>query len=196
MNARQEKLIEFLKEIDKYKLVERQIYIPGRANKETDAEHSWHMAMFLWLFADDLPKGLDLLKMMKMALMHDLPEIYAGDTFAFDEEGRKTKKEREKKAAEKLFSQLPNDLKKEFTELFREFEECKTPEAKAAVAFDKIHAAFEVSLTESRIHKELDIKPSQIEEYHDRVKADDPLTKELIRTFCDKVKGFLEEKNR
>lgn len=192
MNGRQEKLLEFLKEIDKYKIVERQIYVPGRENKETDAEHSWHMAMFLWLFADDLPKGLDLLKMLKMAMMHDLPEIYAGDTFAFDEEGRKTKKERENRAAEKLFAQLPDDLKKEFTELFHEFEECRTPEAKTVVAFDKIHAAFEVSLTESRIHKELGVKPSQIEEYHNRVKADDPLTKELIRTFCDKVKGFLK----
>ena len=94
--------------------------------------------MFLILFEKDLPKNLDNEKMVKMALIHDLVEIYAGDTFFFDEKGREGKKEREHEAAKKLFAQLPEDLEKEFWSLFNEFEDSETKESKIVQAFDKI----------------------------------------------------------
>ncbi len=136
MTERRDKIVEFLKEIEKFKYIERRILLENR--KESDAEHAWHLAMFVFLFEKDLPKDLNFLKMFKLALMHDLVEIYAGDTFIFDEEGKKTKKEREAKAALKLFSQLPEDLEKDFHELFNEWEESKTREAKFVHSFDKI----------------------------------------------------------
>ena len=87
------KQIEFLKEIEKFKSIERFIYL-NSGRRETDPEHSWHMAMFLLVLERDLPKNLNLTKMLKMALMHDLVEIYSGDVSAFDDIGREGKKTR------------------------------------------------------------------------------------------------------
>ena len=132
-----DKILGFLKEIEKFKYIERKVY-SSDLRPENDAEHSWHLAMFLILFEKDLPECLDMAKMLKLALMHDLVEVYSGDYFTFDEEGRKNKKESEAKAAKKLFSQLPEDLEEDFTKLFEEYEEQKTPESKMIKAFDKI----------------------------------------------------------
>lgn len=132
------KIISFLKKIEKAKLIEREIYCSDLKRKESDAEHQWHLTMFLILFAKELPTDLDFNKMIKMALLHDLIEIYAGDTFAFDKRNKKTQKNREKKAAKKLFSQLPNDLRIQFIKLFNEFEKTETSEAKIVKSFDKI----------------------------------------------------------
>src|SRR3989338_476599 len=103
MAERDSKILSFLKEIEKFKLIERRVYCSDLKRKESDAEHSWHLAMFIILFEKDIAKNLDIAKMLKMALIHDLVEIYAGDTFAFDKEGQKTKKERELMAGQKLF---------------------------------------------------------------------------------------------
>ena len=91
MERRTEKIIKFLKEIEKYKTIERKIYCSNN-RFESDAEHSWHIAMFLILFKKELPKNLDFNKMLKLALIHDLVEIYAGDVSTFDVEGRKGKR--------------------------------------------------------------------------------------------------------
>lgn len=141
MKNRTNKILEFLKEIGKLKKVEREIFLETK--KESSAEHSWHLAMFIMLFEKDLPNKLNFNRMLKMSLMHDLVEIYAGDTYLFDEEGRKDKKEREEKAAEKLFSQLPEDLEKEFHELFQEYENNETKEAKIVKSFNHIHPILE-----------------------------------------------------
>ena len=136
MENRVDKILAFLQEIEKYKTVEREMFCSNLNRAESDAEHSWHIAMFLILFENDLPKNLDMKKMLKLALMHDLVEIYAGDTFAYDKQNQATKKERESKAAKKLFSQLPKDLNKEFMNLFSEYEEIKTKEAQIVKSFD------------------------------------------------------------
>ncbi|MCK5234926.1 MAG: HD domain-containing protein, partial [Candidatus Aenigmarchaeota archaeon] len=104
MDDRIDRILSFLQEIEKYKTVERKMYCSDLNRVESDAEHSWHIAMFLLLFEKELPDGLDIKKMLKLALMHDLVEIYAGDTFAFDKEHQKTKNERELQSANKLFS--------------------------------------------------------------------------------------------
>ncbi|MBI2044281.1 HD domain-containing protein [Candidatus Pacearchaeota archaeon] len=139
MENRTDQILNFLKEIEKYKTIKRRHFLSD-GNKESDAEHSWHMAMFLVLLEKELPKDLDMKKMLKLALIHDLAEIYSGDPFAFDTEGKKDKKEKEGEAARKLFSQLPEDLNKELMDLFNEYEKRETKEAQTVNSIDKVQA--------------------------------------------------------
>jgi putative hydrolase of HD superfamily len=138
-NQRLKTIIDFMQVTERMKSIYRTVQISTLDRGESDAEHSWHMALFLMLLENDLPQDIDKLKLYKILLIHDLVEVYAGDTAVYDDVGRKDKVEREAKAAEKLFGQLPDDLKKEFFDLFNEFEEMKTVEAKIAKAIDKLH---------------------------------------------------------
>lgn len=133
-------LLGFLGEIEDLKKIERCNYYPDLDRAENDAEHSWHLAMFLILFEPDLPKSLDKLRMLKMALIHDLVEIHAGDTFVYDEKRRKSQEARENLALGKLLSGLPEDLRSEFEELFLELRQGHTKEAEIVNAFDRIQA--------------------------------------------------------
>ena len=103
-------IVEFCKLIDKEKFVQRRTYLSDGERLENDAEHAWHMAVMALLLSEYANEKLDVLKVVSMLLVHDLVEIYAGDTFAYDEEGKKTQREREAAAAERLYSQLPEDL--------------------------------------------------------------------------------------
>ncbi len=116
-------------------------------SRENSAEHSWHVAMFVMILAPEVDPKADLSKMIKMALIHDLIEIYAGDTFLFDDKARETKVERELEAAKKLFALLPEDREKEFWKLFEEFEALETPEARIVKSFDHLQP-----LTHNLIH--------------------------------------------
>lgn len=165
MEDRINKILSFLQEIEKYKTVEREMFSSNLTRTESDAEHSWHIAMFLLLFKKELPENLNMKKMLKLALMHDLVEIYAGDTFAFDKENQATKKEREFQAAGKLFSQLPEDLYKEFMDLFNEYEEAKTSEAKIVKSFDKIQPILQNLCSDGKSWKKHGITFSDIDEY-------------------------------
>ncbi|MBI4034191.1 MAG: HD domain-containing protein [Candidatus Brennerbacteria bacterium] len=158
------KLIAFLKEIEKLKLVERRVKVSSRKRFENTAEHSWDLAMWVWVLFNDFRPKPNLLKTIKLVLMHDLVEIYAGDTFFFDRVGHKSKNHREEKAAKKLFAKLPPDLKKEFEKLWREFEEGKTRESKIARSVDKLQPMLQNiisggyswekhKITEADIHK-------------------------------------------
>jgi len=165
MEDRINKILSFLQEIEKYKTVEREMFSSDLTRTESDAEHSWHLAMFLLLFEKELPENLDMKKMLKLALMHDLVEIYAGDTFAFDKENQATKKEREFQSAGKLFSQLPEDLHKEFIHLFNEYEEAKTSEAKIVKSFDKIQPILQNLCSDGKSWKKHGITFSDIDDY-------------------------------
>ncbi len=164
MDNRIDKILSFLQEIEKYKTIERETFC-SNYRAESDAEHSWHVAMFLLLFEKELPKDLDFKRMLKLALMHDLVEIYAGDTFAFDKKNQATKKERELQSAKKLFPQLPEDLNKEFVDLFEEYEEVKTPEAKVVNSFDKIQHILQNLRSNGKSWKKHGITISDIDEY-------------------------------
>lgn len=134
-----QKQLSFIVEIDKVKNVMRRTLLIDGSRRENDAEHSWHlaiMALLLTEYADD--KNFTLDKVLKMVILHDLVEIYAGDTFAFDVQGNLEKEEKEKKAADKLFGQLPEDQAKQFRKLWEEFDEVKTPEARYAAALDRL----------------------------------------------------------
>ena len=136
--SRLRKQFDFIEEIDKEKLIGRQTYISDGIRKENDAEHAWHMAIMTVLLSEYANETIDALKTMTMLLIHDIVEIDAGDTYAYDEEGKKTQRKREEAAAERIFGLLPDDQKEKFMSIWEEFEEGVTPEAKFAHTMDHI----------------------------------------------------------
>ena len=133
-----EKLIEFSAEIDKMKSVYRRTLLVDKSRTETDAEHSWHLATMVMLFNEYAQPEVNIDRCIKMALVHDLVEIYAGDTFAYDAQGYEDKFQREQEAAERLFSQLPDGQGEEYKALWLEFDEEKTPDALYTCALDRL----------------------------------------------------------
>lgn len=138
MNDRLKKQIEFMVEVDKLKNIYRQTYVLHEDRTENDAEHSWHLALLAFLLAEHSNQPIDVLRTMKMVLIHDIVEIDAGDTYCYDTEGYKDKAERETKAANRIFGILPDDQRDEFMALWLEFEENTTPESKFANVLDRI----------------------------------------------------------
>lgn len=136
MRERLEKQAAFLLEVDKMKRICRQTHILGRERAENDAEHSWHLALMAFLLPEYANGQVDVCRVMKMVLVHDLVEIDAGDTYAYDEAANVSKRERELKAAERIFGLLPKDQARELWELWEEFEEYETPEAEFAHVLD------------------------------------------------------------
>ena len=132
------KQMRFIEEIDKEKLIGRQTYLSDASRKENDAEHAWHMAIMAVLLKEYANEKIDVLKTMTMLLIHDIVEIDAGDTYAYDAENLKTQKAREDAAKERIFSILPEEQKDELIKLFDEFEEFKTAESKFAHAMDNL----------------------------------------------------------
>ena len=135
--TRLQQQLDFILEIDKVKNIFRQTYLTDGVRKENDAEHSWHIAIMAVLLHEYVPDA-DLKKVMTMVLIHDLVEIDAGDTYAYDEEGKKTKRAREVACAKRLFGMLPEDQGIAFRALWEEFEEYKTVDAKYAHLLDNL----------------------------------------------------------
>ncbi|MBE5971894.1 MAG: HD domain-containing protein [Lachnoclostridium sp.] len=133
-----QKQVNFILEADKEKNILRQTHLTGHGRRENDAEHAWHMAMMIYLLKEYSNEPFDLAKAMMMALIHDIVEIDAGDTYAYDEAGLATQREREEAAAERIFGLLPEDQKEELRALFEEFEAYETPEARIAHVMDNL----------------------------------------------------------
>lgn len=138
MDERIKKQLNFALEIDKEKTVFRQTHLSGHGRQENDAEHAWHMAIMAYLLREYSNDEIDIAKVMLMCLIHDLVEIDAGDTYAYDKEALKSQKDRENAAKERIFSLLPADQKTELMSLFDEFEEYQTAESKFAHAMDNL----------------------------------------------------------
>ena len=138
MDERLKKQLDFALEIDKEKNIFRQTHLSGHGRNENDAEHAWHMAIMAYLLREYSNEPVDITRVMLMCLIHDVVEIDAGDTYAYDAEGLKTQKAREEAAKERIYSLLPEDQKKELAAVFDEFEESKTPESKFAHAMDNL----------------------------------------------------------
>ena len=138
MDERLKKQLDFALEIDKEKNIFRQTHLSGHGRNENDAEHAWHMAIMAYLLREYSNEPVDITRVMLMCLIHDVVEIDAGDTYAYDEEGKKTQKAREEAAKERIYSLLPEDQKEELAAIFDEFEESKTPESKFAHAMDNL----------------------------------------------------------
>jgi 5'-deoxynucleotidase YfbR-like HD superfamily hydrolase len=131
-----EQVIDFLKEVEIFKTCERTCRTTSTNRAESDAEHSWHLAIFLMLIENDL-ENIDSTKLLKLALIHDLPEIYAGDTNPFRDK-TENKEENEKIAAKKLFSNLPIEMSEDFSSLFNEYLEQQTIESQIVKSADKL----------------------------------------------------------
>lgn len=136
--SRLDQQFDFIREIDKEKLIQRQTYLSDAVRKENDAEHAWHIAIMTMLLSEYANEKIDVLRTIGMLLIHDLVEIDAGDTYAYDKEGRKTQHEREAKAARRIFGLLPNDQGQFLQQLWDEFESGDTPEAKFARTMDHL----------------------------------------------------------
>lgn len=135
---RLKKQFDFILEIDKEKEIYRQTHITGYKRNENDSEHAWHMAIMTFLLAEYSNEPIDVLHTIKMLLIHDLVEIDAGDTYAYDENGKKTQKQREEKAAKRIYGLLPVDQGNELMNIWKEFEEGKTCEARFARTMDNL----------------------------------------------------------
>ena len=138
MDERLKKQMEFSLEIDKEKNIFRQTSLSGHGRKENDAEHAWHMAIMAYILREYANEEVDITKVMLMCLIHDIVEIDAGDTYAYDAEGLKTQKAREDAAKQRIFSMLPDDQKTEFISLFDEFEQAESAEARFAHSMDNL----------------------------------------------------------
>ena len=153
----------FIVEIDKLKHILRRNTLPGDARRENDAEHSWHMALMVALLAEYVQEpGLDITRAMKMALVHDLVEIDAGDTYAYDAQGYEDKAAREQAAAQRIFSLLPDDQAAELRGLWEEFEAVETVTARYAAAIDRIQPLLLNYLTEGEVWKQNGIVREQV----------------------------------
>ncbi len=198
MNYDSERLrrqIDFITEIDKLKNIYRQTYVLGEDRKENDAEHSWHIALMAFLLAEHSNQKVDVLKVIKMLLVHDIVEIDAGDTFCYDSEGYKTKADREEKAARRIFGILPQDQSEEFYGLWREFEDGNTPEAGFADVLDRIQPLI-LNYTKDGISwKEHDVCKSQVENRYAKTSSSSTDLTQLALSLIDDAskKGWLKK---
>ncbi len=156
------KQLNFILEIDKEKEIYRQTHLKGYSRQENDAEHAWHMAIMIYLLKEYANEEFDVTKAMIMALIHDIVEIDAGDTYAYDAVNLETQKERETKAANRIFGMLPDEQKKEMIALFEEFESGETPEAKFARVMDNFQPLLLNDSNNGEDWKKHKIKKSQV----------------------------------
>jgi len=153
MQERAAKLIAFLKEIEKFKTVERRNWTINPKRRESDADHSWHLCTLILLMEKELKEKVDILHSLKLALTHDLVEIYAGDEMHFSKNKERARTE-EEKAARKLSEQLPEDLGKQIYDLWQEYEDNATREAKLINALDKLAPVLSDLPVDGKTHKE------------------------------------------
>mgnify|MGYP000165457810 FL=1 len=161
-DERLKRQIEFLLETDKMKTIGRQTYIANATRKENDAEHSWHLALMAVLLKEYANEEVDLAKVIPMVLLHDLVEIDAGDTYAYDQAGLATQRARETKAADRIFGMLPEDQGTKFRNLWEEFEAYETAEAKFAHVLDNCQPLLLNDASGGKSWKEHTVHKSQI----------------------------------
>jgi putative hydrolases of HD superfamily len=196
MDERKNKIIAFLREIDKFKFIIREIYRTDD-KKETNSDHVWHIAMFLLLFEKDVAERVDILKCFKMILIHDIVEMYAGDTFAFvDADAKKEKEVQEIKAAEKLFGQLPEDLGEEIHNLWKEYEAAETKEARFVKGLDRLQAFNQNIISDGRIWWEYNVPFDKVKDYKQEFINSDELLTEVYNDMLEEVKKIFDDKNK
>lgn len=188
--------ISFIIEVDKLKHIYRQSFVTGGERNETDAEHSWHLAVMAMLLHEHVHEHpIDVLKVVKMVLIHDIVEIDAGDTYCFDEQAGYDKAAREQAAAERLFSLLPEDQATEFHLLWNEFEEMISPEARFAAALDRLQPLLLHYQTEGKSWKSHSIARAKVVERNKATKnISENLGKLVEEIINDCVKkGYLAD---
>lgn len=164
MDERLKKQMKFALEMDKEKGIGRQTYILNALRKENDAEHGWHLALMTMLLAEYSNEPIDIGRTVEMVVIHDVVEIDAGDTYAYDDAGNATKAEREKRAADRIFGILPKEQDKYFMDLWLEFEEASTPEARFATAIDSVQPLMLNDASDGLAWREHEVAASKVRE--------------------------------
>ena len=195
MDGRLEKQLAFILEIDKEKSIFRQTSLSDGSRRENDAEHAWHMAVMLYLLKEYANAPFDLAKAMMMALIHDVVEIDAGDTYAYDPSAIATQKEREAKAAERLFGLLPDEQGKELRSLFEEYELCESPEARIVRAMDTLQPLLLTDANGAGSWREHGVKSEQIRRRQDKSKLGSEAIWQVAMNIIDRnvAEGKLKE---
>ena len=183
---RMKQQIAFLMEIDKVKNIFRQTYLADGKRKENDAEHSWHLAIAAFLLKEYVAEDVDVMKVMIMVLIHDLVEIDAGDTYAYDEKGATTKEYREKQAAERIYGLLPEDQGQWLKALWEEFEAYETSEAKFAHVLDNCQPLFLNDASNGKSWEEHQVKKSQIYKRNRKTGEGSEVIWEYMKELVDK----------
>ncbi len=187
--SRLEQQLQFLLEADRLKTVIRQNFLADKSRQENSAEHSWHLALMAQVLSEHFPKNIDLARVTKMLVIHDLVEVLVGDTFAYDEKNAVGKAEREDQAARELFGKLPEDQAGDFLKLWREFEEGKTLEAKAAWAVDRLQPFILNYYTEGGSWKVHGVRRQQVEKRMEATCSFSPALKDLVNKIIDEAVG-------
>lgn len=182
---RLEQQIGFILEIDKLKHIYRQNLVVDGSRRENDVEHSWHLAVMALLLYEYAAESIDVNKVIKMVLFHDLVEIDAGDTFCYDAQAGLDKEERETKAAERLYGLLPSDQAEELLELWQEFEAKKTPEAKFAACLDRLQPLLNNYHTEGGTWRMHDVASSQVKKRMEAVGESSPILGDFVGTIIE-----------
>lgn len=186
MDERLKKQMNFLLEVDKLKFISRQTYLSDGKRKENDGEHSWHLALMAVLLLEYSNEKIDLVKVITMVLIHDIVEIDAGDTYAYDTLGNQSKREREVKAADRIFNILPKDQAQKLRQLWEEFEAYETPEAKFAHVCDNVQPLMLNDATDGLAWREHDVKKSQVLQRNRRTGEGSQVLMEYINRILDK----------
>ena len=199
MKERLKKQIQFIKEIDKEKMIKRQTLLTNGMQKEDDAQHAWHMAIMTLLLSEYANEKIDILKTISMLLIHDIVEIDAGDTYAYDQEGIKTQRERETKAADRIFGLLPEDQKEKFRMLWEEFENNETPEAHIAHTMDNFQPVMLNDATNGKMWEQNKVRLSQILKRNEKTKLGSKILWEYsYKNFIEpnvKKKNIIDDTN-
>ncbi len=185
--------IAFMVEMDKLKRILRRTRLVGGDRRETSAEHSWHIAVMAPILAEYSPVPIDVAKVVRMMLAHDIVEIDAGDTFVYDVAANADKEEREQKAADRLFGMLPADQAAEMRALWDEFEARETPEARFAAALDRLQPLLNNYHNEGGAWQQHGIRYEQVIERNRHMAAGAPALWEFTKRFIDESaeKGWL-----
>ena len=193
-NERLDKQLLFTAELDKMTSVLRRTMLIDKSRRENDAEHSWHIAVMAMLFQEYALLPVNLGRVVQMCVVHDLIEIYAGDTFAYDMAGNMDKAEREKKAADKLFSELPDDQGPQIRAMWEEFDAMETADAKYAACLDRIQPFLHNTLTDGHTWVEGGTNRAMVEKRMTIVKEFMPKVYEWISENLDNAikKGWLK----
>lgn len=182
---RLKKQLDFIMEIDKVKNIFRQTYLADGKRKENDAEHSWHLAIAAFLLKEYVAEDVDVMKVMIMVLIHDLVEIDAGDTYAYDAEGAKTKRAREVAAADRIFGMLPEDQGGYFRELWDEFEAYESDDAKFAHLLDNFQPLLLNHESNGKSWTEHHVKKSQIYKRNEKIEETSPEVWERMKQIVE-----------
>jgi putative hydrolases of HD superfamily len=185
--------LAFVLEIDRLKQVNRQTLIADGTRRENDAEHSWHLAVMASLLAEYGPPGLDIARVTRMLLVHDVVEIDAGDTYCYDTAACLTQHEREAAAADRIFAILPTDQRDEIRQLWEEFEARQTPESRFAAALDRVQPVLLNYHTQGRAWLEHGVTRAQVIQRNRHIQAGAPRLWTYIEQLIDDAvaRGYL-----